>query len=316
MRRKVIIVSSPEDLHAKILAEWIIKEQLAIPILFDFHDFPININVTFNDSSSTQLMLPGGEGITESEIAGVWWRFPQRFRFSGNIKDPNLENFYEKNCRHLIQGFFEILGNKVVDPIFRTEAADRKLSQLRLAETCGLKIPPTCITNNSVSAIKFIESLKGNVIYKVFAGNEFYYTCTTLFEKKQLDEMRSLINCPLIFQQFIEGGFDIRVIVVGKNIFAARMISKKEIAKTDIRLDPECDIEPYDLPIHIKEGIHILVSKLGLRYAAIDMRTNLFGDHFFLELNPMGQYLFVETATNQPITLALANLLADPLHYS
>jgi hypothetical protein len=55
------------------------------------------------------------------------------------------------------------------------------------------------------------------------------------------------------------------------------------------------------------------VSMIGLRYAAIDMRTNKKGEHYFLEINPIAQYLFVEVVTNQPITRTLARLLADPV---
>ena len=43
------------------------------------------------------------------------------------------------------------------------------------------------------------------------------------------------------------------------------------------------------------------------------MRTNKKGEHYFLEINPDAQYLFVEVVTNQPITRTLARLLADPV---
>ena len=50
---------------------------------------------------------------------------------------------------------------------------------------------------------------------------------------------------------------------------------------------------------------------LGLVYAAIDLRLTPAGDHVFLEVNPAGQWLFVEQATGQGISDALAGQLAQ-----
>ena len=51
------------------------------------------------------------------------------------------------------------------------------------------------------------------------------------------------------------------------------------------------------------------MQRLGLRYGAADFRVAPDGDLVFLEVNPAGQWLFVEYATGQPIAAALADLL-------
>ena len=53
------------------------------------------------------------------------------------------------------------------------------------------------------------------------------------------------------------------------------------------------------------------MARLGLVYGAIDMRRTPEGRHVFLEVNPAGQWLFVERFSGQPITAALASLLAE-----
>ena len=50
--------------------------------------------------------------------------------------------------------------------------------------------------------------------------------------------------------------------------------------------------------------------RLGLWYGAIDLRRAPDGEFVFLEINPAGQWLFVEYATGQPIAQELAALLA------
>jgi glutathione synthase/RimK-type ligase-like ATP-grasp enzyme len=48
---------------------------------------------------------------------------------------------------------------------------------------------------------------------------------------------------------------------------------------------------------------------LGLKFSAIDLVVDVHGDVWFLELNPNGQWGFVELATGQPIGAAMAALL-------
>jgi hypothetical protein len=51
--------------------------------------------------------------------------------------------------------------------------------------------------------------------------------------------------------------------------------------------------------------------RLGLVYGAIDLRLTPEGRYVFLEINPSGQFLYVEHATGQPITAALAKALIE-----
>jgi glutathione synthase/RimK-type ligase-like ATP-grasp enzyme len=54
----------------------------------------------------------------------------------------------------------------------------------------------------------------------------------------------------------------------------------------------------------------VLMDKLGLAYAAIDMRLMPDGRYLFLEANPAGQFLYVEQATGHKISEAIAESLA------
>jgi len=56
--------------------------------------------------------------------------------------------------------------------------------------------------------------------------------------------------------------------------------------------------------------LRVLMRRLGLVYGAIDLRLTEDGRYVFLEINPAGQFLYVEQQTGQPITAALAACLA------
>jgi glutathione synthase/RimK-type ligase-like ATP-grasp enzyme len=70
-------------------------------------------------------------------------------------------------------------------------------------------------------------------------------------------------------------------------------------------------ITPVELPDAVQERLRQYRRALGLQYGAVDMRLRADGRYVFLEINPAGQWLFIEEATKQPIAAALARLLVD-----
>jgi glutathione synthase/RimK-type ligase-like ATP-grasp enzyme len=118
---------------------------------------------------------------------------------------------------------------------------------------------------------------------------------------------------PVIFQEFVPAEVDLRITVVGEQFFAAAIHSQELPYPLDFRLfldrDPGVRMEPTELPTEVEGGLMRLLKSAGLRYGAIDMRRTPSGRHVFLEVNPSGQWRFVEEVTGQPITAAMARLL-------
>ena len=52
------------------------------------------------------------------------------------------------------------------------------------------------------------------------------------------------------------------------------------------------------------------MKELGLPFGTIDMKLTDDGEHIFLELNPQGQFLYIEILTGLPIASAVADFLA------
>jgi glutathione synthase/RimK-type ligase-like ATP-grasp enzyme len=65
------------------------------------------------------------------------------------------------------------------------------------------------------------------------------------------------------------------------------------------------------LPPEIQDKCVRLVEQLELSYGAIDMVLTPEGRYVFLEINPNGQYLWIEEQTGMPISAALCDLLMD-----
>ena len=101
---------------------------------------------------------------------------------------------------------------------------------------------------------------------------------------------------------------------VGEQIFAAAIHSQETEYPLDFRLALDTTgvrMSAVELPSGVEDALRRLLKAAGLRYGAIDMRMTPDGDYVFLEINPAGQWRFVEEVTGQPITDAMAVMLTD-----
>ncbi|RTL42351.1 MAG: hypothetical protein EKK48_10175 [Candidatus Melainabacteria bacterium] len=116
---------------------------------------------------------------------------------------------------------------------------------------------------------------------------------------------------PVIFQECIERGRDIRVFIANSKVFSVNVLTQHE-ELIDWRLDPLCTYEPTKLHKAVEAKLKMLLSRLGLHTGSIDLREDSGGELFFLEINPSGQFLFLESDANLPVTAAIADLLLSP----
>ncbi len=212
-----------------------------------------------------------------------------------------------------LYGLWHALDAFWVNDPGRDHVAHRKAFQLRVAQDVGLEIPDTLISNCPSAVQEFVGTKGiGRVIYKAFSATEQEWRETRLLRDDELGLIDNVRYAPVIFQEYIEAEADLRITVVGDQIFAAAIHSQETAYKVDFRIDiTSARIEPARLPPDIEECLRHLMRRLGLVYGAIDMRRTPEGRHVFLEINPAGQWLFVEQHTEQPVTAALAQLLYE-----
>lgn len=67
--------------------------------------------------------------------------------------------------------------------------------------------------------------------------------------------------------------------------------------------------ERIELPREIEEKCFALMKCLNLRYGAIDLVCDRKGKLWFLEINPNGQWAWIENLTGYPIAAAIVDEL-------
>lgn len=306
----ILILSNEQDAHAKKVI-FFLKERNERFLVFDTSEFPINSQISIDYESLNPKLIYLNKEYRFDEITSIWWRRPQLFKVHPTIPSQEYQAFAYAEITEAFEGLWQITEAFWLNEPNKDLIASRKVFQLKLAKQIGLKIPQTLITNNPKDAIAFIEKTHySKTVYKPFKGSLKVWRETRVLKKEELNLIDNVKFAPLIFQEYIEAEADLRITIVGDKIFPAAIYSKESNYPQDFRMDlNNSSIKPITIPDEISKKLFELMRKLDIRYGAIDMRLTPQGEYIFLEINPAGQWLFVEEATKQPISNEVANVL-------
>ena len=169
----------------------------------------------------------------------MWWRRPQPFVLDEAITDAHDRGFARGECAAMVAGLWQCLDAEWVNDPDRDEAASRKMWQLRVASELGLRVPRTCMTNGPERALAFIDSEPGPVVFKSFSATEVTWRETRMVRDQDRGLFDRVRLAPVIFQECIPGGFDIRVTMVGDRVFPAEIRAGESAYDLDFRVDTE-----------------------------------------------------------------------------
>jgi glutathione synthase/RimK-type ligase-like ATP-grasp enzyme len=310
----ILIVSSPHDPHATAVLAALHARGAEARIL-DLGRYPQHgaLEMRFGDQPRARRLTVDGADIDLDAVRAVWWRRPQPYGLDPAITDPDSRTFTLHEVHEAIEGLWLTLDATWVNDPARDTMAARKLWQLDVARACGLAVPRTLVTSDPEAARAFITAQgEGRTVYKPFQGSERTWRETRVLRPGEIDRIDAVRHAPIIFQEHVDGD-DLRVTIVGDRLFPAWIKPKPGAYTVDMRMElGEARIETCALPEPVEAGLRRLMDRLGLVYGAVDLKRRADGGHVFLEVNPAGQWLFVEDQTGQPIAAALADALAAP----
>jgi hypothetical protein len=313
-----LIVSHGEDEHALAVVSKF--DPRAIPFILDFREFGRSVVGALEPHSPSplSLTLASGTELSFGELVSIWWRRPQTYSAKGTSNYVYEENLrFWESALSLIDGCNPL---RWYNPIDAHRAADRKIFQLNVARQCGLRVPSTIVTSNRASAEQFINKCK-TVVFKSFSGSEEFWQPTRRFDSSMIDAMSGLYLCPVIFQEFIPGPWDYRVTIIDDFVQAVRFNVGQSRYIYDVRIDTCAKAEKCELPADLVLNLLEFMRRLNLRYGAFDLRETAQGEHVFFEVNPAGQFLYLDIVSGTAITQAMADALGrgagtDTIHGS
>lgn len=333
----ILIVTHFQDLTVVRLAKHL-RNRGYEPVILDSAAMEGNVTLSLHGDTEGvadfELRLDG-RTIRFEDVSSVWlWRPWERFRDEEHLRGLAAKerewSFYWREWMAFHKGFALALaysGVFCVNPPPNNVAFEEKICQMLIAAQVGLKIPATLYTARPTQVADFYEQHHESIIYKPFSGYghivegrdaeqkpRVVRLYTNRVKKEHLAEPPGFIPTPCIFQPYIDKHLELRIVIVGRQIFACAIHSQQsELSREDWRRHDleNTPYEPFDLPIDISQKLLAYMDRLGLVFGSVDMILTPDGEYLFLEINPNGQFDWIAQKTGLPIYEALAGMLID-----
>jgi glutathione synthase/RimK-type ligase-like ATP-grasp enzyme len=323
----ILILGSEDDPHVQRVCESLSAHGSPYAILC-VSDFPVH------DISHLQYVKGRNSGsyrtrkseIRLSDISTVWFRrlFPPAL--DPRVNDRAAIRFAMGEARAFLYGMWGVLSDLPwMNSHYRMQACESKPYQLAVAQRAGLAIPRTIVSNDIAAVESFFADVHGQVAYKpltsyatdayVADGKVVPSRCvyTNIIGAETLEQLKDqVVLTPCLFQEYVPKEVELRITVVGDRFYTAAIHSQQSTqSKVDWR---KYDLEntpytPYELPDDAKVKIGALMREMGLVYGAIDCILRPDGEIVFLEINPGGQWLWIEELTGMKIGEGIADEL-------
>lgn len=302
----VLIVAENDDLHADAMTSMLRNMYGLIPIRLDMRDFPRECGSFRLDRAGAVRSMSHIAGL--DDVTAVWWRRPRPCRVPGGFLDGD-DDFRQAECDGFLQGLLWSIPAVWVNDPGADRTATRKIVQLDTARRSGFAIPETLITNDPDEARSFVDSRGGSVIYKRTGTGRAEFSETRIVSREDLGRFDTIRSAPTTFQDYVEAECDLRVVWIDGVEWAVRIDSQSGAGWVDSRLDTSVAFTRERLPASVSKSLTTLMGALGLVFGVLDIRLGLDGEYYFLEVNPQGQFAYLEIKTGLPIFASLAQFL-------
>lgn len=305
----ILIITHKEDFTADFVIKKLNERHIKY-FRLNCEDIDRN-NYSFSNTSDFKFSVNGIK-----EFNSVWFRRTKLPEIETSNKGQQL--FLLADFETLFDNAFVLIDSKkwLSHPSF-VYKAENKIYQLKLAKSLGFKVPSTIVTNNHKELKDFIILNNENVIIKPIRQGRINLEdgvktiFTNQIDKKVINNLSQYYLTPCIVQNNIVKDYELRVTVVGDKAFSAKVNSQKnKNTLTDWRKEKNPFVV-YDLPNEIEQKCIQLTKKLNISFGAIDLVRDKNGNYIFLEINPNGQWAWIEIETGLKISDEIINYLTE-----
>lgn len=296
----LLFLSNSHDLTCDYFCN--ICQKRSVPYVRFNTDFKLDsLAVTFDCKNNT-LINYNEIPLSPSNITAVWNRRPEKVIVNTTQKSA-FDDHFNDEWRCAILGFFyQIPFTKWVNHPFANINANNKIEQLVRAKEYDFIIPDTIVTQDYKVFNNFYYKYSGEIITKPISHgyikehDKVFNIYTSKIETNSYD-ITLFEKCPTLFQEKISKICDIRILYIDGMIECVEIKPVDNYRKSiDIRWDNMNDVQysSLEVPEDIINKINKLIYSYKLRFAAIDMAIAKNGDWIFFEINPNGQWAWLD----------------------
>jgi glutathione synthase/RimK-type ligase-like ATP-grasp enzyme len=305
----VAVFTHTDDLHALVVQDALARS-FGIPChIVEVDALWRGSGLKWSTDNGVVVPTRAGKQISLSSIDLIWWRRPTRSQaLPETFADAATSELITNDCRAALVGsvLADFQGNWVSEPA-ATSRAEHKLVQLRVAEKVGFRVPRTLVSQDPGEIRQFCTEVGGRMVIKPLRGSMQRMTLTQFVTTETLPPPDSARVCPAMYQEFVPGNRHIRAHCFGEEVLAVLI----ESDALDWRADLRVPVKPVELPVAAQDRLRAVVSELNLRMGIFDLKLTTSDELVWLEVNPQGQFLFVQGLCGLDLATAFAGFLRE-----
>ncbi len=327
MVKKVLIVSNSSDLHADLIVPILIGKGCT-PFRLDLDRFPRDYELCQRlrqgEWDGELRHLPTDQRLSMGEVGAVWARKPAEYVFRSADLSVQEFAYARQETEQALFGLLMALDCYWIGHPAAVRAAMWKGEQLKRAMALGFRVPATIVSNAPARIKAFRQGVPGDIIFKsmstpALAAEDVAEeqrlvsgVGTTIVSEEMMESIDAVGELACQFQEYIPKQYELRVTIIGEQLFAAKIHSQDDVrTMVDVRdMSAEIRYEATTLPAEIAQRCRAFVAGYGLQFGALDLIVTPEGDYVFLENNPAGQFLYIEQLVPE---FKLLEALADTL---
>jgi glutathione synthase/RimK-type ligase-like ATP-grasp enzyme len=311
---KILILAYEEDPHADSVCKYF-GEKGTEYLRINTDRIVKDHKITFDSRNGHFKICNKEREIIVDDMWTIWNRRVLDPNFEGEISS-DLEEIIKTETKKTWQGLLYSHKGKVVNRPHNQFVASNKIDQLSyvLSNGNGVLIPATIITNDPNELFSFFKSYH-KICYKpqqtpvIYRGDEALTIYTNIVTENDLENAELVKMNPCVFQEYVEKSYELRITALEDRTIAVAIHSQdSEDSKIDWRrydLD-NVKYEKVDLPEFVNDFSINLLRHYSLSFGQIDMIVTPSRDYVFLELNPNGQWLWLEEQSGYNLTRDVA----------
>jgi ATP-GRASP peptide maturase of grasp-with-spasm system len=323
----ILIFSSAGDLSTDEIQHWLLH--------YKFKNHRLNENDKITELAlgiNRNILKYNSLTIDLDQIKSVFFRRTGGLNFKLNIKSDPFNVAYDRYLKdYELKSIFDYLNQKIKKKNYVNSFEDvenKKLEYLVKAHELEITVPDWIVSDNWNEINEFIFNYEV-VITKPLSMPYFNYIenqnlveifySTKVIKKSQLDNIKQKIKkiklLPSFFQQYISKRFEIRVFYFDNKFYSMAIFSQQsKKTKFDYRnydrINPN-SLTPFKLPKGIESKLKSLINHFDYTSCSIDLIYANDGLFYFLEINPIGQFKWLNDSCNYYIDQYIAKYLGQ-----
>ncbi|EKO3908843.1 hypothetical protein GTU35_001894 [Vibrio fluvialis] len=315
----ILVLTDQFDTHADLVCKKLLESKSKFYRLNLDTESLRSTEITFNKSS--WLIRQANCELKSIDISKVWARRPfvEVTLEEESINDPSFKIWKGEWNRTLLGLYNSLKRVYWLNPLAKAYQAENKYLQMEIANEVGFKLPDTLVSNNKDTLCCFSE-FHDEVVMKLM-NQDFYEDKEGSFKGIYVNKITTQLledsfevsgENPIVLQSYIPKAYEVRYTVVGDDHHVCQIQSQSsskanvDWRRYDIPKTPHYKLTP---PEHIKEKVNKLMTMLDLEFGALDFIVTPSDEWYFLEINTMGQWLWIEDLTGMKISDSIVNKL-------